>query len=47
MNDIVEKNSIDSISKKIKIIVDLSTNIKYNLNLNLLIDKLSIILSEV
>ena len=47
MNDIAEKNSIDSISKKIKIIVDLSTNIKYNLNLNLLIDKLSIILSEV
>ena len=39
--------SKEDISKKIKIIVDSSINIKYNLNANLLIDKVSILLSEV
>ena len=36
-----------NISQKIKILVDNSINIKYNLNANLLIDKVAILLSEV
>lgn len=42
INKVSEKNSLESISKKIKIIVDLSMNIKYNLNSNLLMDNLII-----
>lgn len=44
---VAEKNSVLSVSKKIKILVDLSINIKFNLNTNLLMDKLVILLSEV
>lgn len=47
IKSISKNNSIDKISKKIKIIVKLSEKIKYNLNSNLLLDKLVILLSEV
>lgn len=47
INTIVELNNINTISQKIKIIVDLSTKIKYNLNINLLMDKFVILVSEV
>ena len=42
-----DKNTILSVSKKIKIIVDLSVKIKFNLNSNLLLDKLVILLCVV
>ena len=41
------KNNISKISEKIKILVDLSNTINFNVNLNLLMDKLIILLSEV
>lgn len=44
---IVEKNTINTISEKIKILVNLQSNIKYNLNSNLLLDKLVIKFCEV
>lgn len=44
---ISKKNNLEKVSKKIKILVELSINIKYNLNSNLLIDKLDILMSEV
>lgn len=47
LNKIIEKNSIYDISKKIKILVDLQANIKFNLNTNLLLDKLLIRFGEV
>ena len=47
MISIIDNNNLNSISSKIKILVDLSINIKYNLNANLLMDKLVIMLSEV
>ena len=47
INYISEKNSIDTITKKIKIIVNLQANIKFNLNSNLLLDKLVIKICEV
>ncbi len=47
MITIINANNLNSISSKIKIIVDLSVNIKFNLNANLLMDKLAIMLSEV
>lgn len=47
MVEIVNTNNLNSISTKIKILVDLSVNIKFNLNANLLMDKLVIMLSEV
>ena len=40
-------NDMETISKKIKILIDLSINIKFNLNANLLVDKLVIKFSEV
>lgn len=40
-------NDLVNISKKIKILVDLSSTIKYNVNSNLLMDKLIILLNEV
>jgi len=40
-------NDVETISKKIKILIDLSINIKFNLNANLLVDKLVIKFSEV
>lgn len=47
VDKIVNLNTVNSISKKIKIIVDLSINIKFNVNASLLMDKLAIKLSEV
>ena len=47
LENIANMNSNEQLSEKIKKIVELSINIKYNLNSNLLIDKLAIILSEV
>lgn len=44
---IIERNTIESLSKKIKILIDLQQCIKYNLNANLLLDKLVIKFSEV
>lgn len=44
---IASKNEVIDISNKIKIIVDLSSKIKFNLNANLLVDRLVIMLSEV
>ena len=44
---IIEKNSISSISKKIKVLVNLQSNIKFNLNANLLLYKLVIKFCEV
>ena len=41
------KNNISKICEKIKILVDLSNTINFNVNLNLLMDKLIILLSEV
>jgi DNA polymerase-3 subunit delta' len=40
-------NDMETISKKIRILIDLSINIKFNLNANLLVDKLVIKFSEV
>ena len=40
-------NDVVKVSNKIKILTSLKTNIKYNLNANLLMDKLVILLSEV
>lgn len=42
IQNIVNKNSIDVISKKIKIIIDLKSLIKYNINTGLIMDKLII-----
>lgn len=47
INKTAKLNNLSSISQKIKILVDLSINIKFNLNINLLMDKLVIQLSEV
>ena len=47
INQIIKKNSIKSLSTKIKILVDLSVNIKYNLNSSLILDNLVLKLSEV
>ncbi len=47
MQEIITNNDLSSISSKIKVLVDLSINIKFNLNANLLMDKLVILLSEV
>ena len=44
---VIKKNTVDKISKKIKIIVDLSININYNLNSVLLLDNLVMKISEV
>lgn len=44
---IVDKNDKIMLSEKIKILVELSMKIKYNLNANLLVDRLVISLSEV
>ncbi len=45
--EVANKNNLKQISEKIKIIMKLKVNIKYNLNANLLMDKLVILLSEV
>lgn len=42
INEIAKKNTLESISSKIKIIVDFSINLKFNLNSNLLMDNLII-----
>ena len=42
-----DKNDLVNISKKVKILVDLSSTIKYNVNSNLLMDKLIILFNEV
>lgn len=42
-----DKNDLVSISKKVKILVDLSSTIKYNVNSNLIMDKLIILFNEV
>lgn len=47
IKEIAKRNTLQSISQKIKILVDLSVNIKFNLNANLLMDRLVIMLSEV
>ena len=47
LENVVNSNSVEDLSEKIKKLVELSINIKYNLNSNLLMDKLSIVLSEV
>lgn len=47
MISIINNNDLYSLSAKIKILVDLCINIKFNLNANLLMDKLVIMLSEV
>lgn len=47
IENISEEISSENISQKIKILVDNSINIKFNLNANLLIDKVAILLSEV
>ncbi len=44
---IIHYNTPSSLSLKIKLLVDLIVNIKFNLNTNLLMDKLVILLSEV
>lgn len=44
MHKIAEKNTIEEICNKINIIMELKQNIKYNANLNLLMDKLIITL---
>lgn len=44
--DFSKSHNASELSKKIKTIVDLSIDIKYNLNSNLLLDKLVILLSE-
>lgn len=47
LDKICNLNDVESISKKVKILIDLSVNIKFNLNANLLMDKLVIKFSEV
>ena len=47
IKQVADNNTVLSLTKKIKILVDLNQNIKYNLNVNLLMDKLVIELSEV
>lgn len=47
IDKLLNKNTSESLSKKIKAIVDLSVNIKFNVNSSLLLDKLVIELSEV
>ncbi len=47
LDEIVAINNVDSVSSKLKILTTLKANIKYNLNMNLLMDKLVILISEV
>ena len=47
INDIALNNTLLSICKKIETLVDLSEKIKFNVNNNMLMDKLVIKLSEV
>ena len=47
INEIASYNDSQSISKKINIIIELGLNIKYNVNQNLLFDKLDILFTEV
>ena len=47
IKDIAQSNSLISICKKIEILVELSEKIKFNVNNNMLMDKLVIKLSEV
>lgn len=43
---IIENNDIDSVVKKTKILCDIKADIKYNVNINLLMDKLIIEMSK-
>lgn len=47
ISEVAKLNDVVKVSNKIKILTSLKTNIKYNLNANLLMDKLVILLSEV
>lgn len=47
IDTIIDNNDKVDLSEKIKILVELSMKIKYNLNANLLVDRLVILLSEV
>jgi hypothetical protein len=46
LKSIVDKNDLNSIVRKMKILCDIKADMKYNVNVNLLVDKLIIEMSK-